>query len=273
MKIYSYETALSESVKYFDGDEFAASTWINKYALRNEKGELMESNPKMMHDRIIKEILRIENSYDKPILNEEILKKLLYNFKYIIPGGSVMSGLGNSYRHTSLSNCFVIEPPVDSYGGICKADQEMVQLAKRRGGVGTDLSNLRPNGSSVTNDAKSSSGLVSFMERYSNSIREVGQNGRRGALMLSVSVLHPDSEGFIDAKVDLQKVTGANISVKVTDEFMKIITNKDNEKNNYKFIQVFPITETPESIGYDENTEYEVGKLYNGNKPNTYFSN
>ena len=274
MKIYSEQQALIESSRYFDGDILAATTWINKYALRNEQGELLEISPKDMHDRMIKEILRIENNYDNPLLTEDLLKELFYNFRYVIPGGSIMSGLGNTFKHTSLSNCFVIESPCDSYGGIFRADQELVQLMKRRGGVGMDLSHLRPMNAKVTNDAKTSSGLVSFMDRFSNSCREVAQNGRRGALMLSCSVIHPDAEKFIDAKLQEGKVTGANISVKITNEFMKAVKDKQH------FLQKFPITEDtwnlvdfkddPSSCYELNGKALEIGKLYEGKKPGTY---
>jgi len=269
MEKFTEDAAYSESMSYFDGDELAATTWINKYAMRDPSGNLLESNPQMMHDRMIDAILEKESKYDKVVLTRELLQELLYGFKYVIPGGSVMSGLGNPYKFTSLSNCFVIKPPVDSYGGILKADQELIQLCKRRGGVGTDLSHLRPAGSIVTNDAKTSSGLVSFMSRYSNSVREVAQNGRRGALMLTVSIAHPDAEAFIDAKTDLTKVTGANISCKITDEFMNAV------KNSELFLQRFPVTATKNDLGISEDvdlkSEYKVGKLYNGQKPGTYF--
>lgn len=267
MKIYSEQEAITESIKYFDGDVLAATTWVNKYAMRNESGELLESNPKMMHDRIINEILRIESEYPDSKLTREELEEYFYGFKYLIPGGSSMSGIGNKYKHTSLSNCFVIEPPCDSYGGIFKADQELVQLMKRRGGVGTDLSNLRPAGSRVTNDAKTSSGMVSFMERYSNSTRETAQNGRRGALMLSVSVNHPDVDQFMDAKLQAGKVTGANISVKLTDEFMKAVKDKST------FIQRFPI-DTPLEDLFDDNksgVSPQLDVLYEGVKKGTYY--
>jgi ribonucleoside-diphosphate reductase alpha chain len=248
----------------------AASTWINKYALRDSEGNLLESNPEMMHNRIIKEIMRVERMYGKSkggkvVLTEDILKNLLYHFQYVIPGGSAMSGIGNKYRYQSISNCFVIEPPQDSYGGIFRADQELVQLMKRRGGVGTDLSNLRPNHTKVSNSALTSSGLPSFMERFSNSTREVAQGGRRGALMLSVLITHPDAEEFIDAKLVEGKIDGANISVKLTDEFMKCV------KSDSKFLQKFPVDATESELGIKSLDDYTIDKLYEGEKDGTYF--
>lgn len=268
MKVYSEQKAIEESIKYFDGDTLAATTWVNKYALRNKKGELLECTPKQMHDRMIKSILRIENNYDHPVLTEDILKEYFYNFRYVIPGGSAMSGIGNTYKFTSLSNCFVVPSPVDSYGGIFLTDQIITQLCKRRGGTGTDLSNLRPKGSLVTNDAKTSSGMVSFMERYSNTVREVGQNGRRGALMLSISIDHPDAEDFIDAKLQANKVTGANISVKITDKFMQAVKNKTT------YIQRFPIDTKDEDLFTLDQKAYDKPKLdylYQGIKEGTYY--
>lgn len=270
MKTYSYDQAYDESLKYFDGDSLAASTWINKYALRDSEGNLLESNPEMMHNRIIKEIMRVERMYGKSkggqvVLTEDILKNLLYHFKYVIPGGSAMSGIGNRYRYQSISNCFVIEPPQDSYGGIFRADQELVQLMKRRGGVGTDLSWLRPNHTKVSNSALTSSGLVSFMKRFSNSTREVAQGGRRGALMLSVLVTHPDAEDFINAKLVEGEIDGANISVKLTDKFMKAV------KEDGKFLQKFPINITESELGIESLDDYTLDKLYEGKKSGTYF--
>lgn len=265
MTFYDEETAIEESTKYFDEDSLAGKTWVNKYALTDEKGRFLESNPEQMHDRIIKEVMRIEKKYSNPQLTEEKLKEMMYHFKYIVLGGSGMSGIGNDYKYSSLSNCFVIESPTDSYGGICKSDQELLQLMKRRGGVGMDLSKLRPKGTAVTNDAKTSSGAVSFMERFSNSTREVSQNGRRGALMLSLEVTHPDAELFIDSKLDTSKITGANVSVKVTDKFM------DAVKSGRKFLQKFPIDTPDEDLSIDPNKEYVEDKLYNGGKEGTYF--
>ena len=224
-KIYSFDEAVKATVEYFGGDELAARVWVNKYALKDSFGNIFEKTPDDMHMRLAKEIARIEKKYANP-MTEEQLMELFRNFRYIIPQGSPMSGIGNNYQVGSLSNCFVIgmEGNADSYGGIMKIDEEQVQLMKRRGGVGHDLSHIRPKGSPVKNSALTSTGLVPFMERYSNSTREVAQDGRRGALMLSVSINHPDSESFIDAKMTEGKVTGANVSVRITDEFMKAAT-------------------------------------------------
>lgn len=219
-KTYTYEEALKSSVAYFDGDELAASVWVNKYALKDSYGRIYEKNPDQMHRRIARELARIEQKYPNPA-TEEQLYELLSNFKYIVPQGSPMAGIGNNYQVSSLSNCFVIGNGADSYGGIMRIDEEQVQLMKRRGGVGHDLSHLRPKGTPVMNSALTSTGIVPFMERYSNSTREVAQDGRRGALMLSVSIKHPDSGDFIDAKMERGKVTGANVSVRIDDAFMK----------------------------------------------------
>ena len=217
---YSYEEALKAAVKYFDGDELAANVWVNKYALKDSYGNIYECTPDDMHHRIAREIARIEQKYPNPASEEEIYQ-VLKKFQYIVPQGSPMAGIGNNFQVSSLSNCFVIGSGADSYGGIAKADEEQVQLMKRRGGVGQDLSHLRPKGTPVMNSALTSTGIVPFMERYSNSTREVAQDGRRGALMLTVSIKHPDAEGFIDAKLEKGKVTGANVSVRIDDEFMK----------------------------------------------------
>ncbi|MCX7551947.1 adenosylcobalamin-dependent ribonucleoside-diphosphate reductase [Xanthomarina sp. F2636L] len=235
-KTYSQEDAFEASVKYFNGDDLAARVWINKYALKDSEGNLYELTPNDMHKRIAKEIARIESRYPNP-LSEETIFDLIKDFKYIVPQGSPMAGIGNPYQIASLSNCFVIgnEGDSDSYGGIMKIDQEQVQLMKRRGGVGHDLSHIRPKGSPVKNSALTSTGIVPFMERYSNSTREVAQDGRRGALMLSVSINHPDSEDFIDAKLEQGKVTGANVSVRIDDEFMKAV------KSNSTYTQKYPI--------------------------------
>ena len=221
-KTFSPEEINASTIEYFNGDELAAKVWAMKYALKDSHGNVFELNPKDMHHRLAKEIARIENKYPNP-LNEELLFELFNNFKYIIPQGSPMTGIGNNHQVSSLSNCFVIgfDSNADSYGGIIKLDEEQVQLMKRRGGVGHDLSHIRPCGSPVKNSALTSTGIVPFMERYSNSTREVAQDGRRGALMLSVSVKHPDSESFIDAKMVEGKVTGANVSVKIHDDFME----------------------------------------------------
>ncbi len=222
MKTYTYKEALSASLDYFKGDELAASVWINKYAMKDSFGNLYEKTPEEMHKRLTDEFSRIENKYSNPMSRDEIYE-LLKEFKYIIPQGGPMTGIGNNHQIASLSNCFVIghDRPADSYGGIMRIDEEQVQLMKRRGGVGHDLSHIRPAGSPVLNSALTSTGVVPFMERYSNSTREVAQDGRRGALMLSISVKHPDSESFIDAKLEQGKVTGANVSVKIDDEFMR----------------------------------------------------
>jgi ribonucleoside-diphosphate reductase alpha chain len=233
---YSLEDAFEASVNYFKGDDLAARVWINKYALKDSEGNLYELTPNDMHKRIAKEIARIESRYPNP-LSEETIFDLIKDFKYIVPQGSPMAGIGNPYQIASLSNCFVIgnEGDSDSYGGIMKIDQEQVQLMKRRGGVGHDLSHIRPKGSPVKNSALTSTGIVPFMERYSNSTREVAQDGRRGALMLSVSINHPDSEAFVDAKLEQGKVTGANVSVRIDDEFMKAV------KTNSTYTQKYPI--------------------------------
>ena len=221
-KTYSYEEAFEESLRYFQGDELAARVWVNKYAVKDSFGNIYEKSPQDMHWRIANEIARIESKYPNPLSAEELFH-LLDRFKYIVPQGSPMTGIGNNFQVASLSNCFVIgvDGKADSYGGIFKIDEEQVQLMKRRGGVGHDLSHIRPKGSPVKNSALTSTGLVPFMERYSNSTREVAQDGRRGALMLSVSIKHPDSEAFIDAKMTEGKVTGANVSVKLDDAFMQ----------------------------------------------------
>lgn len=235
-KVYTSEEAFNASLKYFKGDDLAARVWVNKYALKDSAGEIFELTPDDMHHRIAKEIARIEHKYSNP-LTEEQLFDLIKDFKYIIPQGGPMTGIGNNFQIASLSNCFVIgnEGNSDSYGGILKIDQEQVQLMKRRGGVGHDLSHIRPKGSPVKNSALTSTGLVPFMERFSNSTREVAQDGRRGALMLSVSIKHPDSESFIDAKMEPGKVTGANVSVKIDDDFMKAI------EENRPYRQQYPI--------------------------------
>ncbi|MCK9421649.1 MAG: adenosylcobalamin-dependent ribonucleoside-diphosphate reductase [Bacteroidales bacterium] len=235
-KIYSFGEAIEKSTKYFNEDSLAANVWANKYALKNSEGKLYEVTPDDMHHRIAREIARIEKKYPNPITEDELFE-LMRHFKYIVPQGSPMAGIGNDFQIGSLSNCFVIgnDGNSDSYGAIMKTDEEQVQLMKRRGGVGHDLSHIRPKNSIVNNSAMTSTGIVPFMERYSNSTREVAQEGRRGALMLSISVVHPDAEHFIDAKLEAGKVTGANISVKITDEFMSAVIN-DKEFN-----QRFPI--------------------------------
>jgi len=235
-KIYTYEDAIKASTEYFKGDTLAATVFINKYALKDSEGNIYESTPDEMHQRIASEIARVESKYANPMSEDELFD-LIKNFTYIIPQGSPMTGIGNPFQIASLSNCFVIgnSGDSDSYGGIMKIDQEQVQLMKRRGGVGHDLSHIRPKGSPVKNSALTSTGLVPFMERFSNSTREVAQDGRRGALMLSVSINHPDAEGFIDAKLEQGKVTGANVSVRIDDNFMKAV------KNNEPYTQKYPI--------------------------------
>ena len=235
-KTYSYEEAFEASLQYFNGDELAARVWVNKYSMKDSYGHIYEKSPEDMHWRIANEIARIENKYENPVPAEEIFG-LLDHFKYIIPAGSPMTGIGNNHQIASLSNCFVIglDGQADSYGGIIRIDEEQVQLMKRRGGVGHDLSHIRPKGSPVKNSALTSTGLVPFMERYSNSTREVAQDGRRGALMLSVSIKHPDAESFIDAKMTEGKVTGANVSVKIDDEFMQ------DAIEDKPYVQQYPI--------------------------------
>jgi len=233
-KTYTFKEALQASTKYFNGDELAANVWINKYALKDSQGNIYEKTPDDMHRRIAAELFRIECKYQNPVPESE-LYELLREFRYIIPQGSPMSGIGNNLQVSSLSNCFVIGNHADSYGGIIRADEEQVQLMKRRGGVGHDLSHIRPKGSQVLNSALSSTGLVPFMERYSNSTREVAQDGRRGALMLTVSSKHPDAEDFIDAKMQSGKVTGANVSVRIDDEFMRAALSGG------EYVQQYPI--------------------------------
>lgn len=233
---YSYEEAYEASLKYFAGDELAARVWVNKYAMKDSFGNIYERSPQDMHWRIANEVARIEQKYPNPMSAQEVFD-LLDHFRYIVPAGSPMTGIGNNHQVASLSNCFVIglEGNSDSYGAIMRIDEEQVQLMKRRGGVGHDLSDLRPKGSPVNNSALTSTGLVPFMERYSNSTREVAQDGRRGALMLSVSIKHPDSEAFIDAKMSEGKVTGANVSVKLDDTFMQAAID------DTPYVQQFPI--------------------------------
>lgn len=235
-KKYDHDEVLKASTAYFKGDTLAANVWMNKYALKDSQGNIYELTPDDMHKRLAYEIARIEQKYANPLSEEEIYQ-VLKNFKYIVPQGSPMAGIGNNFQVSSLSNCFVIgnEGNSDSYGGIMKIDQEQVQLMKRRGGVGHDLSHIRPTGSPVKNSALTSTGVVPFMERYSNSTREVAQDGRRGALMLSISVKHPDAEKFIDAKMELGKVTGANVSVRITDDFMRAVVE------DKPFVQQYPI--------------------------------
>jgi len=239
---YTADEAYKASLEYFKGDDLAARVWVNKYALKDSYGNIFEKNPDDMHRRIASEIARIEQRYANPLTQDEVFD-LIKNFKYIIPQGSPMTGIGNPYQIASLSNCFVIgnEGDSDSYGGIMKIDQEQVQLMKRRGGVGHDLSHIRPKGSPVKNSALTSTGIVPFMERFSNSTREVAQDGRRGALMLSVAIKHPDSEGFIDAKLEQGKVTGANVSVRIDDEFMKAVQSGESYRQQYPVLSNDPV--------------------------------
>lgn len=236
LKTYSQEEAFNKTLEYFGGDELAARVWVTKYAMKDSFGNIYEQTPEDMHWRIANEVARIEGKYPNPLTAEEIFA-LLDHFRYVVPAGSPMTGIGNNFQVASLSNCFVVglDGDADSYGAIMRIDEEQVQLMKRRGGVGHDLSHIRPKGTPVNNSALTSTGLVPFMERYSNSTREVAQDGRRGALMLSVSIKHPDSEAFIDAKMTEGKVTGANVSVKIDDEFMRAAT-EDKE-----YVQQFPI--------------------------------
>ena len=235
-KKVAYADAVAIAKEYFAGDELAATVWVSKYALKDSFGNIYESSPAQMHDRIAAELERIENKYPNPLSKEQIFE-LLDHFRYVIPQGGPMTGIGNNFQVASLSNCFVIghKNPADSYGGIFRMDEEQVQLMKRRGGVGHDLSHIRPAGSPVLNSALTSTGIVPFMERYSNSTREVAQDGRRGALMLSLSIKHPDAENFIDAKLDTNKVTGANVSIKIDDEFMRAVID------GRTYTQQFPI--------------------------------
>ena len=234
--IFTYEDAYQSTLDYFEGDDLAAKVWVSKYALKDSDGNIYEKTPDDMHRRIASEVARIEAKYENPLSEKEVFD-LIKNFKYIIPQGSPMTGIGNNFQIASLSNCFVIGSGTDSdsYGSIMKIDEEQVQLMKRRGGVGHDLSNIRPKGSAVKNSALTSTGLVPFMERYSKSTREVAQDGRRGALMLSVSINHPDSQDFVDAKMEQGKITGANISVRIDDEFMNAVVK------NQDYVQKYPI--------------------------------
>ena len=235
-KTYTFDEAYEATLKYFGGDELAARVWVNKYAMKDSFGNIYERSPQDMHWRIANEVARIEQKYPEPMTAQQVFD-LLDHFRYIVPAGSPMTGIGNNHQVASLSNCFVIglDGDADSYGAVMRIDEEQVQLMKRRGGVGHDLSDLRPKGSPVNNSALTSTGLVPFMERYSNSTREVAQDGRRGALMLSVSIKHPDSEAFIDAKMTEGKVTGANVSVKIDDAFMEAAVN------GTPYVQQFPI--------------------------------
>ena len=243
-RVYTKEEVFQDVVDYFHGDQLAASVWVDKYALRNGNGELVEHTPDDMHRRLAREFARIEKKYKNP-MSEDLIFSLMQNFKYIVPQGSPMAGIGNNYQVVSLSNCFVIGngENADSYGGIMQMDEEQVQLMKRRGGVGHDLSAIRPTGSNVQNCALTSTGIVPFMERYSNSTREVAQGGRRGALMLTISIKHPDAEKFIDAKMTEGRITGANVSVRIDDEFMQCV------KNGTPYTQQYPIhSDTPKVV-------------------------
>lgn len=270
LKKYSHEEVMVKATEYFKGDTLAANVWMNKYALKDSDGNIYELTPDDMHRRIANEIARIEQKYTNPMSAEEVYE-LIRDFKYIVPQGSPMAGIGNNMQVSSLSNCFVIgnDGNSDSYGGILKVDQEQVQLMKRRGGVGHDLSHIRPTGSPVKNSALTSTGIVPFMERYSNSTREVAQDGRRGALMLTISVKHPDVENFIDAKLEAGKVTGANISVKIDDEFMRsVIENKPYRQQypidspNPKFVQDIDAGKLWEKITHNAWASAEPGVLF-----------
>jgi ribonucleoside-diphosphate reductase alpha chain len=234
LQIFTQEEAYQAALKYFKGDDLAARVWVNKYALKDSDGNVYERTPDDMHHRLAAEIARVEKKYPNPLSQNDVFA-LIENFNYLVPQGGPMTGIGNPHQVASLSNCFVIgnDGDSDSYGGIMKIDQEQVQLMKRRGGVGHDLSHIRPSGSAVKNSALTSTGIVPFMERYSNSTREVAQDGRRGALMLSVSINHPDAEDFIDAKMEQGKVTGANVSVRIDDEFMNAVSNNENYNQKY----------------------------------------
>ena len=247
---YSYDEAFEKSLEYFKGDELAARVWVNKYAVKDSFGKIYEQSPEDMHWRLANEIARVESKYQNGLSAQQLFE-LFDQFKYIVPQGSPMTGIGNDFQVASLSNCFVIgmDGEADSYGAIIRIDEEQVQLMKRRGGVGHDLSHIRPKGSPVKNSALTSTGLVPFMERYSNSTREVAQDGRRGALMLSVSIKHPDSESFIDAKMTEGKVTGANVSVKLDDDFMRAATE------DTVYTQQYPVYSNNPQIKKDINAK------------------
>lgn len=255
-KSYTFDEAFKASVGYFDGDELAARVWVSKYALKDSFGNIYELTPEDMHRRLASEIARIENKYPNPMSVDEVME-LLYDFRYVVPQGSPMAGIGNTFQTGSLSNCFVIglDGHPDSYGGIIKLDEEQVQLMKRRGGVGHDMSDLRPKGMPVKNSALTSTGLVPFMERYSNSTREVAQDGRRGALMLTVAIKHPDSERFIDAKLEQGKITGANVSVKIDDGFMRAVESGEN------YVRQFPIDSDNPQVTVDTDARALWGKI------------
>src|SRR5258708_723301 len=244
MTEYSYSQVFEASTEYFSGDEFAAKVFVDKYALQNLKGEYLEVTPSDMHRRLSKEFARIEAKYPNP-LSEDFIFDLLDRFQYIVPQGSPMSAIGNPYQMQSLSNCFVVQGvhthKLDSYGGIMLADQEIAQIMKRRGGVGLDISGIRPKDVTTNNAAKTTDGIGVFMERYSNTCREVAQNGRRGALMITISINHPEVETFINIKRNKQKVTGANISIRFNDEFMQAV------KKDQEYILRWPVECTPEA--------------------------
>ena len=242
-QVYSPEEIHAATLSYFKGDELAARVWANKYALKDSFGNVYECTPDDMHHRLAHEFARIEAHYPNPMSEDEIFH-LFKDFKYIVPQGSPMTGIGNEFQVASLSNCFVIgfDSDSDSYGAIIKLDEEQVQLMKRRGGVGHDLSHIRPKGSPVKNSALTSTGIVPFMERYSNSTREVAQEGRRGALMLSISIKHPDSEDFIDAKMTPGKITGANVSVRIDDDFMRAAMNNEPYTQQFPIASAQPLT-------------------------------
>lgn len=267
-KTYTHQEAYDSSLAYFKGDDLAAQVWVNKYALKDSDGNLYELNPDDMHKRIASEIHRVEKRYPNP-MSEKQVYDLIKNFTYIVPQGSPMAGIGNPFQVGSLSNCFVIGSEGDSYGGIFRSDQEQVQLMKRRGGVGHDLSNIRPKGSPVKNSALTSTGLVPFMERFSNSTREVAQDGRRGALMLSVSINHPDASDFIDAKMEQGKVTGANVSVRIDDGFMNAVeANTDYEhkypihSNRPNYTKIAPAKDLWQKIVHNAWKSAEPGILF-----------
>ena len=246
-----FDLGMKESIEYFDGDELAANVFLTKYALRDENGRTYEKTPDDMHQRLAREFARIESQYPNPMTESEIYS-LFKDFKFIVPQGSPMSGIGNPYQVQSISNCFVIPSPHDSYGGILSADQELVQIAKRRGGVGFDMSTIRPKGLSTGNAARTTDGIEVFMDRFSNSCREVAQGGRRGALMLTISVHHPQIKDFIKIKRDLKRVTGANISVRLTDEFLKAVESEEN------FQLRFPVEADAEHVVSEETSALEV---------------
>ena len=239
-QIYSYEEAFKKCIEYFGGEDLPAKVFLDKYALRDGDGNILEDTPDKMHHRLAKEFARIEENKFKNPLSEDEIYNFLKDFKYIIPGGSGLSGIGNKYKYVSLSNCFVGKSPLDSYSSICKTDEEIASISKRRGGCGFDISNLRPVGSPTSNASNTSTGIIPFCERYSNTIKEVGQSGRRGALIITLSVHHPEVLNFIKMKQDLNKVNGANVSVKLTDEFLNAV------KDNKKYEQRWPVdSETP----------------------------